>query len=127
MRTNISSGAEWENIVGYSRAVQIGNLIEVSGTTAIIDGTVAFPGDAYQQTMCILEIIEKALKSCGAEMKDVIRTRVYLKYVHDWQAAGKAHGEYFMDVKPASTMLAVADLIHPDMLVEIEATALLSR
>jgi enamine deaminase RidA (YjgF/YER057c/UK114 family) len=127
MRSNISSGAEWENIVGYSRAVQIGNVIEVSGTTAFKDGVIAFPGDAYQQTLCILEIIEKALKACGAEMKDVIRTRVYLKSVNDWQAAGKAHGEYFMDIKPASTMLAVAGLIHPDMLVEIEATAVLSR
>lgn len=126
MRTNISSGAVWENVVGYSRAVRIGNVIEVAGTTAVKEGIIAFPGDAYSQTLCILEIIEKALQGCGATMKDVVRTRVYLKHIHDWELVGKAHGYYFKDIKPASTMLAVADLIHPDMLVEIEATAILS-
>lgn len=119
----VSSGAKWEEIIGYSRAVRVGNLIEVAGTTAAIDDEIVHVGDAYQQAMTIFSIIESALQKTGANLDNVVRTRIFLKNTDDWQAVGKAHGEVFKNVKPASTMV-VAQMIHPDMLVEIEATAM---
>lgn len=126
-RVNISSGAKWEDIVGYSRAVRVGNLIEVAGTTAIDDaGAVVGPGDVYTQTLFSIRKIERALKQAGATLSDVIRTRIYLIDISQWEAAGRAHGECFRAIKPAATMVQVAKLIDPDLLVEIEATAIMN-
>jgi len=121
----ISSGAKWEDIVGYSRAVRIGNLIEVAGTTAIENNEIVGQGNAYLQTKCIIQKIEKALIEAGAELKDVIRTRIYVTDIRQWEEIGKAHGEFFRTIKPASTMVEVKGLVNPDMLVEIEVTALI--
>ena len=125
MRKNISSGAEWESIVGYSRAVRIGNQIEVAGTTAIEQGEIIGIGDAYAQTRCILTKIEEALTQAGATMANVIRTRIFVTDISLWEEIGKAHGEFFIHIKPACTMVEVKGLIHAEMLVEIEATAVL--
>jgi len=125
-RLNISSGAKWEDIIGYSRAVRVGNVIEVAGTTALDEnGNVVGINDPYQQTKFILAKIEKALTSAGATLKDVVRTRMFVTDISRWEEIGKAHGEYFRDVKPASTMVEVRSLINPEMLVEIEVTAIL--
>ena len=124
-RQNISSGAKWEDIVGYSRAVRVGNIIEVAGTTAVKDGEVFGVGNMYVQTKCALEIIERALKEAGAGMENVVRTRTYVTDISRWEEAGKAHGEFFRNVKPASTMVEVSGLVSPEMLVEVEATAIL--
>jgi len=121
----ISSGAKWEDIVGYSRAVKIGNQIEVAGTTAIENDEIVGPGDAYLQTKFIIQKIEKALTEAGAGLKDVIRTRIYVTDISQWEEIGKAHGEFFRNIKPASTMVEVKGLVSPDMLVEIEATAII--
>lgn len=126
MRKNISSGAKWEDIVGYSRAVQIGNVIEVSGTTAMREGALVGKGDLYTQTKVCLEIISEALIKAGARMEDVTRTRIYVTDIAQWEKAGKAHGEFFSRIKPATTMIQVAALIDPDILVEVEATAIIS-
>lgn len=126
-RRKISSGAAWEDIVGYSRAVRVGHVIEVAGTTAVENGEVVGKGDPHAQTMKILEIIQKALKEAGAELKDVIRTRIYVTDIAHWEAVGKAHGSFFKDIKPAATMVEVSGLIDPEMLVEIEATAILDK
>jgi enamine deaminase RidA (YjgF/YER057c/UK114 family) len=126
MRKNISSGAKWEDIVGYSRAVQIGNIIEVSGTTAMREGSLVGKGDLYTQTKVCLEIISESLAKAGASMEDVCRTRIYLTDITQWEKAGKAHGEFFSAIKPATSMIQVAALIDPDILVEIEATAIIS-
>ncbi|MFN8339333.1 MAG: RidA family protein [Saprospiraceae bacterium] len=123
MKTKISSGAKWEDIIGYSRAVRVGNVVEVAGTTAAIDGEIVHIGDAYLQAKTIFGIIESALQKAGAKLEDVVRTRIFLKNPDDWQVVGKAHGEVFKNIKPSSTMV-VAQMIHPDMLVEIEATAI---
>lgn len=121
---NISSGSPWEDIVGYSRAVRIGNIIEVAGTTAV-DGDVLMGGDSmYEQTKFILQKIEKALHAAGATMNDVVRTRVYVTDISRWEEVGKAHGEVFHAIKPASAMVEVSALINQQMLVEIEATAI---
>lgn len=124
MRKNISSGAKWEDIVGYSRAVRVGNIIEVAGTTAVENGQTVAPGDAYAQTVFILEIIKKALEEAGASLEDVVRTRMFVTDITKWEAIGKAHGAFFKNTKPATTMVEVSKLIEKNMLVEIEATAI---
>ncbi|WP_407522294.1 RidA family protein [Lacibacter sp. MH-610] len=125
-RINISSGSPWEDIVGYSRAVRIGNIIEVAGTTAVV-GDVLIGGDSmYEQTKFILQKIEKALIAAGATMNDVVRTRVYVTDISRWEEVGKAHGEVFQSIKPASAMVQVSALINQQMLVEIEATAIVT-
>jgi enamine deaminase RidA (YjgF/YER057c/UK114 family) len=127
-RINISSGAKWEEFVGYSRAVRIGNLIEVAGTTAVDeDGQVVGPGDPGEQTKFILSKIEKALTSAGGTLQDVVRTRMFVTNIADWEAIGRVHGLYFKDIKPAATMVEVKALISPELLVEIEATAILDE
>ncbi len=125
-RQNISSGAKWEDIVGYSRAVRIGNVIEVAGTTAIDEaGNLVGAGDAYAQTRFAIAKIEKALKAAGASLEDVVRTRMFVTDISRWEEIGRAHGEFFKTIKPASTMVEVKALVDPNMLVEIEATAIL--
>jgi enamine deaminase RidA (YjgF/YER057c/UK114 family) len=125
-RQNISSGAKWEEIVGYSRAVRVGNVVEVAGTTAVdAEGNVVGVGDAGAQTTRILQIIETALAEAGATMANVVRTRMFVTDISQWEAVGRAHGEFFRDVRPASTMVEVSGLISPEMLVEIEVTAYL--
>ncbi|MFN7115293.1 MAG: RidA family protein [Saprospiraceae bacterium] len=124
-RTNYSSGAQWEDIVGYSRAVKVGNIIEVAGTTAVENGELIGKGDAYLQTKTILHKIEKVLHDAGASMENVVRTRVYVTDISRWEEIGRAHGEFFKYIKPASAMVEVRALIDPEMLVEIEVTAIL--
>ena len=125
-RLNISSGAKWENIIGYSRAVRIGNIIETAGTTALDEnGNIVGIHDPYEQTKFILAKIEKVLTSAGATLKDVVRTRMFVTDISRWEEIGKAHGEYFSDIRPASTMVEVKSLINPEMLIEIEVTAIL--
>ncbi len=126
MRVNVSSGTEWEKNVGYSRAVRIGNIIEVAGTTSVKDGQVAYPGDAYLQTKRIIEIAKIALTEVGAELSDVIRTRIYVTDIKTFELVGKAHGEYFSDVKPASTLIEVSAFVNPELVVEIEFTAVVT-
>ena len=122
-RINISSGAVWEDLVGYSRAVRIGNLIEVSGTTSVDGDILVGKDDLYAQTKFILLKVEKALHEAGAQMTDVVRTRMYVTDISKWEEAGKAHAEFFGAIKPATTMIEVSRLIHPDLLIEIEVSA----
>lgn len=125
-RLNISSGGPWEDIVGYSRAVRVGKLIEVAGTTAVDEaGNVVGLDDAYEQTRYILVRIEQALQAAGASLEDVVRTRMFVTDITQWQAIGRAHGEVFGAIKPVTTMVEVRALIQPELLVEIEATAIL--
>ena len=124
-RRNISSGAPWEPIVGYSRAVRVGPYIHVAGTTGIdAEGNVVGKDDPYTQSVQALRNIEAALAQAGARMADVVRTRVFTTDISRWQEIGRAHGEFFRDVRPASTMVEISRLISPDMLVEIEADAI---
>jgi enamine deaminase RidA (YjgF/YER057c/UK114 family) len=127
-RINYSSGSKWEDIVGYSRAVKIGNVIEVTGTVASDDdGNVVGKNDAYAQTKLVYQKIEKVLQRAGAEMKDVVRVRMFVTDISRWQEYGKAHSEFFKDIKPCNTMVEVSALIEPGYLIEIEATAILEN
>lgn len=126
-RINISSGAKWEDIVGYSRAVRVGNIVEVAGTTAVDEsGEVVGLNNPYEQTKYILQKIEKALVEAGASLKDVTRTRMFVTEISKWEEIGRAHGEFFREIKPAASMIEVKGLISPGLLVEIEVTAVIS-
>jgi len=127
-RLNISSGVKWEDIIGYSRAVKIGNVIEVAGTTALNEeGNLVGPNDPYEQTRFIIAKIEKVLISAGSTLADIVRTRIFTTDISRWEEIGKAHGEFFREIKPASTMVEVSSLINSGMLVEIEATVIIQE
>ena len=126
-RQNISSGAKWEDIVGYSRAVRIGNIVEVAGTTASEGDKIIAPGNAYEQTKYIIQKIERALNEAGANLNDVVRTRMFVTDITKWEDVGKAHGEFFATIKPTATMVEVRALIHVDLVIEMEVTAILQN
>jgi len=126
MRQQAGSGSPWEDIVGYSRAVRVGNIIEVAGTTAMDGEMLVGEVDVYAQSKCIFEKIEKALKQLGGSLKDVVRTRMFVINIADWELIGKAHGEFFKTIKPVATMVQVQRLIDEKLLIEIEVTAIIA-
>lgn len=126
-RQKVLTGAPWESIVGYSRAVRVGNRIEVAGTTAMKDGKIVGVGNAYEQTRFILQTIEGALKELGSSMSDVVRTRIFVTDISKWEEIGQAHGEFFREIQPVASMIEVKRLIDPDLLVEIEAEAYVTK
>jgi enamine deaminase RidA (YjgF/YER057c/UK114 family) len=125
MHQKLSSGAIWESIVGYSRAVRAGNIIEVAGTTAVENGNMVGIGNPYEQTKFILNKIKKSIEALGGDIQHVTRTRMFVTNIQDWQEIGRAHGEMFSEIRPATTLVEVKGLIDKDMLVEIEATAVI--
>lgn len=125
-RTNYSSGAKWEEIVGYSRAVRVGNIIEVTGTVAVDENSTLVGGNsAYEQTKFIIQKIEGVLQKAGASLKDVVRTRMFVTDISRWEEYGRAHGEFFKNIRPCTSMIEVKGLIAPEYLIEIEATAVI--
>ena len=126
MHKKISSGSTWEETVGYSRAIKTGNVIEVAGTTAMDGNTLVGKDDLYAQTVFIIRKIENALIELGSSLNDVIRTRMFVTNIADWEMAGKAHGEFFKTIRPVTTMVEVSSLISKDLLIEIEATAIIN-
>jgi len=127
-RTNYSSGAKWEDIVGYSRAVRVGNWVEITGTVAVDENNqLVGSNDAYEQTRFIIQKIEKVLQKTGSSLKDVIRTRMFVTDISRWEEYGKAHGDFFKDIKPCTSMIEVKGLISPEYLIEIEATAFINE
>ncbi len=126
MKQYISSGSPWEDVVGYSRAIRAGNIIEVAGTTAMDGDELVGRGDIYLQTRFIFQKIEKALQQAGASMQDVVRTRMFVTDISQWEQVGKAHGEFFKNIKPVATMVEVSRLINDDLLIEIEVTAIIT-
>ena len=125
MRQQIGSGSTWEDTVGYSRAVKVGNIIEVAGTTAVDGKTIVGKGDLYKQTLFIFSKIDKALQQLGSSLNDVVRTRMFVTNIEEWELAGKAHGEIFGLIKPVTSMIEVQRLIDKDLLIEIEVTAII--
>ncbi len=125
MIQKVSSGSPWEDVVGYSRAIRVGNIVEVAGTTAMDGEVLIGKDDVYEQTLFIFKKIEKALLEVGATLQNVIRTRMYVTNIEEWEQVGKAHAHYFSTIKPVATMVQVSRLINADLLVEIEVTALI--
>ncbi|MGG9961084.1 RidA family protein [Ferruginibacter sp. SUN106] len=125
MKKKISSGSPWEDIVGYSRAIRTGNIVEVAGTTAMDGDELIGKGDIYAQTVFVFKKIEKALQEAGASLNDVVRTRMFVTDISQWEEVGKAHGEFFKTIKPVATMVEVNRLINDDLLIEIEVTAII--